>query len=396
MSEALRASQFARDPWPLVIGATAAQVIGGLVTVTLPFVVGGLMAGIPLSERDAGFVTSVELLALALTAIAIVPLLARFSFRTVTVVAVAVTLLAQGASVFAVSLSSITVLRGIAGIGEGALYAVSLSLIAARAINPDKVYGYFQVAWALGGVPIFAFGGQLTTAFAQRGIFALMEVATLVLAPLLLLIPGDRAGSGNEPTAKEARTSPVLGVLTLAAIGLYLVVSAGIYAFTTPLGERAGVGTDAIGYTLTVGTVIGVGGAAAATALNVRWGRMIPISGFFVAFTLDVLALCFWRDSIVFIVALVAATVIFYFSVPYMFGLAAALDRSGRWAAAAGSAYLLGYAAGPAAGGIVIAGSGYAGLGVASVVVTAVAFALSVIVCRRLDAAAPPVIAVGG
>ena len=29
----------------------------------------------------------------------------------------------------------------------------------------------------------------------------------------------------------------------------------------------------------------------------------------------------------------------------YLFGLAAALDRSGRWAAAVGSAYLLGFAA---------------------------------------------------
>jgi predicted MFS family arabinose efflux permease len=396
MSEALRVAQPARDPWPLVIGATAAQLIGGLITITLPFAVGGLMAGIPLSERDAGFVTSVELLALAITAIAIVPLLARFSFRTVTVAAVVVMLLAQGASVFAVSLTLITMLRGIAGIGEGALYAVSLSVIAARSINPDKVYGYFQVAWALGSVPIFAFGGELTTAFAQRGIFALMEIATLALAPLLLLLPGDRVSRGTDSAAEEPRTSPMLGILTLAAIGLYLVVSAGVYAFTTQLGERAGVGTDAVGYTLTVGTLIGVAGAAAATALNVRWGRMIPISGFFIAFTLDVLALCLWRDPIAFTVALIVATIIFYFSVPYMFGLAAALDRSGRWAAAAGSAYLLGYAAGPAAGGIVIAASGYAGLAVASVIVTAVAWALTVIVCRRLDAAARPVIAVEG
>lgn len=58
-----------RDPASLVVGTIAAQVIGGLVTQMSPFMIAGLMGGLSLSERDAGFVVFVDLLILAVTAI---------------------------------------------------------------------------------------------------------------------------------------------------------------------------------------------------------------------------------------------------------------------------------------------------------------------------------------
>jgi predicted MFS family arabinose efflux permease len=382
----------ARDPASLVVGATAAQVIGGLVAQMSPFMIGGFMAGLSLSERDAGFVASIEFLTLAITSIAIAPVLPRFSYRRIGLVAVALALLAQGASIFSASLQSLVLLRGLAGIGEGALCAVSLSIVASRCRNPDKVYGYFQVVWALGSVPLFAVGGELTATYAHRGILALIAGVTLALAPLLLLIPDARA-KRDETAADTARASPSLGLMTLAAIVLNLTASAGIYAFIAPLGERAGLDTGAVGYAMTLSSLVGLAGAGAATALNVRWGRAVPISGFSVGSMVVTLVLCLSHDPTAYVIALVAWGAIYYFSIPYLFGLAAALDRSGRWAAAAGSAYLLGFAAGPLAGGAVIAATGYAGLAVAGVALTAAAWGLAMIVNRRLrgtaDAALP-------
>lgn len=382
----------ARDPAFLVVGAIAAQVIGGLVAQMSPFMIGGFMDGLSLSERDAGFAASVEFLTLAVTAIAIAPVLPRLSYRHVGLVAVAMALLAQGASILSGSLASLALLRGLAGVGEGALWAVSLSIVASRSRNPDKVYGYFQVVWALGSVPLFAVGGQLTADFAHRGVLALIAGVTLALAPLLLLIPDARASS-DEAAADAARASPLLGVMTLAAIVLYVTASAALYAFSAPLGERAGLDTGAVGYTLTVASLVGLAGAGAAAALNIRWGRALPISGFCVVFALVTLALCLSHNPTTYVVALVASVVIYYFSIPYLFGLAAALDRSGRWAAAAGSAYLLGFAAGPLAAGAVIATAGYAGLAAACVAITAAAWGLAMVVNRRFSGtirASPP------
>jgi predicted MFS family arabinose efflux permease len=375
-----------RDPMSLVVGAVAAQVIGGLVTQMSPFMIGGFMAGLSLSERDAGLIASLELLALAATSIIMAPILPRLSYRRAALCAVIVAVLAQGASIFSNSLASLALLRGLAGVGEGALCAISLSVVASRSSNPDKVYGYFQVVWALGSVALFAIGGQLTAIYAHYGILSFIAGVTLTIAPLLLFIPDVRARSSDGAEMKVEQASPLLGVMTLASIALYLTASAGIYAFSTPLGERAGLDASAVAYVLTVASLVGLAGAGAATALNVRWGRAIPISGFCVAFVLVTLVLCLSRDPTAYIVALVGSAVIFYFSVPYMLGLAAALDRSGRWAAAACSAYLLGFAAGPLVGGVVIAAAGYGGLAAVCVVITAAAWGLAMVVNRCLDA----------
>jgi predicted MFS family arabinose efflux permease len=382
MTECQRAS---KESVSLVVGVVAAQVIGGLVTQMSPLVIGGLMAGLSLSERDAGFVASVEFITLAITAIAIAPVLRRFSCRRVGLVAVALTLLAQGASIFGASWASFAFLRGIAGIGEGALYAVSLSVVASHCSNPDRVYGCFQVVWALGSVALFSIGGELTAAFAHRGILALMAGATVALAPLLLFIPDACAKSGDSTPADPPLASARLGIMTLTAIALYLTVSAAVYMFSAPLGERAGLDTSAVGHALTVASLVGVAGAGAATAINVRWGRAIPISGFCMGFSFVVLALCLSRDPMTYVVALVASVIFYYFSIPYLFGLAAALDRSGRWAAAAGSAYLLGFAAGPLVAGAAIGALDYAGLCAVCVAFTAGAWGLAMFVNRRVS-----------
>lgn len=141
--------------------------------------------------------------------------------------------------------------------------------------------------------------------------------------------------------------------------------------------------TTAVGYTLTIASFVGLIGAAAATALNVRLGRAMPISAFCLGYALIALVLCLLQNSTAYVIALVGSVILYYFSMPYLFGLAAAIDRSGRWAAAAGSAYLLGFAAGPVLGGVVIAASGYTSLSAVCVAMTAVARILAMIVISR-------------
>src|SRR5262245_10290681 len=96
-----------RDPASLVVGAISAQVIGGLVPQMSPFMIAGMMDGLSLSERDAGLVVFVELLTLALTATLTGAALSRVSYRRVGFLAVALTALAQVASIFTDSPTSI-------------------------------------------------------------------------------------------------------------------------------------------------------------------------------------------------------------------------------------------------------------------------------------------------
>ena len=374
----------AGDPLKFVIAVLAAQVIGGLVTQMSPLVVGGVIIGLELTEQQAGYVAFAEFIVLSITAIVIAPFLPGLSCRLLCFSAAGVAVAAQLFSVLLTDLNLIVAVRCIAGVGEGLVYAASLAAVASRSANPDKLYGYIQVTWAILSTLLFTAGGYLTDLFAHRGIYGMIAGITIFLVVFMKWLPTEVRAPIKSVDKEESSAPPWMGITTLAGIFIYLTASAAIYTFTAPLGERAGLSTSQVGYALTTGSAVGFTGAVLATWLNVRKGRVIPISVFSVAFSIIAVVLCINIHPAVYVVALVLSVVFFYFSVPYLFGLAAALDRQGRWAAAAGSAYLLGFAVGPAFAGTMIEWYDYIGLGVASVIATILAWILLLLVARNL------------
>lgn len=373
------------DPLKFVVAVIAAQVVGGLVTQMSPLVVGGVIIGLELTEQQAGFVAFAEFIVLSVTAIVIAPFLPKLSFRPLCLAAAVIAVIAQLCSIVMTNLPLLVAMRCIAGVGEGLVYAASLAAVASRSTNPDKLYGYIQVTWAVLSSILFSVGGYLTDLYAHRGIYGLIICITLLLMILFRWLPTGGSASTRAMDTEASATPPWMGLVTLAGIFIYLTVSAAIYTFTAPLGERAGLSTSQIGYALTTGSVVGFAGAVLATWLNIRKGRAVPIAAFSAAFSIIALVLCVNTHPVVFVVALVLSVLFFYFSVPYLFGLAAALDQQGRWAAAAGSAYLLGFAVGPAFAGTMIEWYDYIGLGVASVIAAILACIPLLVVVRNLQ-----------
>ncbi len=373
-----------KDPIVFIIAVLAAQIIGSLITQLSPLALGALMTGLELSEQEAGYVVFAEFLVLSITAIIAAPYIPRYSYRRLCIYAVTLTILAQLASIFFTSLNAVVVARCIAGLGEGLIYAVSLAAVASRSANPDRLYGIFQITWALLNMVLFTVGGHMSSLYAHRGIFGLVAVVSIVLAVFLAKLPDDVIEAGKAEQDDSNIASPLMGMVTLAGIFVYLTVSAAIYTFTGPLGSRAGLSTTQIGYALTAGSIIGLSGAALATWLNIKKGRFIPITTFCPSFAGLAIVICVFSNPIIYIAALMLSVVFFYFSVPYLFGLAAALDKQGRWAAAAGSAYLLGFAVGPAFAGSMIEWFGYPGFGISCAIGSIVAWLLLMIVVRDL------------
>ena len=171
----------------------------------------------------------------------------------------------------------------------------------------------------------------------------------------------------------------------LPGLFVYITFTSALYTFSAPLGERAGLTTTQIGYALTAQSGIGFFGALAASWFNVKHGRMAPVTVFLSAFSIIALVLCTNTNPYIFVLFQSLSGIFFYFSVPYLFGLAAALDEQGRWAAAAGSAYLLGFASGPGVAGIAVETVGYPGLGMACAISFATTWILFGLVIKRLN-----------
>ena len=99
-------------------------------------------------------------------------------------------------------------------------------------------------------------------------------------------------------------------------------------------------------------------GAGLVVAFGTRWGRTLPIACGTLAAVVGNAAFYRSASPLVYAAANIATAITWFFVVPYLLGLCAAFDRSGRSAALAGLSSKLGLASGPyAAAALLGAGS---------------------------------------
>ena len=373
-----------KDALSFVLAVISIQMMGGFASALPPLILGGLMAGLSLSESQAGSILFIELAALAFAALASASILTRFRYKTLCFIAVSIVITANIFTVFfADTFLSVSICRLFAGLAAGILYAVAVAAVASLSTNPDRLYGLIQVAWAASNLLMYSLGGYLSEFYAYRGVFALIGVATIVLVPMIRYLPEVESRKSGSKTKKLEFLAT--GVIAYAAVFIYLVGSAALFVFSEPLGIRAGLTRSQIGLAFSAASVIGLGGAAFATWLNIRKGRTLPITLMLLLFIFDAVIICGTQNSVVYIGALVFQTVLYFFSVPYCFGVGAALDRQGRWAAAIASAFLIGFAVGPGLGGYVIEWSGYDGLALLVVISCVLSWLLFMVVIRQIN-----------
>ena len=147
----------------------------------------------------------------------------RIRIRVACAMAAGVAVLFQLISICLTDYYLVAVVRCIAGIGVGFVYAASLAAIGSHSRNPDQVYGYVQVTWALLSVVLFSVGGHLTEQYNHQGIYALILFLSFLLMPCLKFMP-EKIAVTEDGIEKEnsGNVSNLWGCLTLIAIFMYL------------------------------------------------------------------------------------------------------------------------------------------------------------------------------
>ena len=278
------------------------------------------------------------------------------------------------------------IIRVVAGVSEGVIYAVSLAAVASPSRNPDRLYGLFAVSWALMGFVMFGIGGFLSEMYAHRGLYAMTGVSTLLVLPFLRGLPAAKAAVHQQ---SKYNISIYVVVLVNLSMFSYMAGASALYSYSEPLGARLGLSASEIGLALSTAMIIGLGGAILATWLNIRFGRILPITTVIVLFTIYALMLCNTESASVYFVGLSLTGVYYFFSLPYSYGVASALDKKGRLAAAVGFAFLVGSSVGPL-GGHIVDWKGYSGLGSAIAASAVIGWILMMAVIRQLNTGSAP------
>jgi len=351
---------------PMTIAAAVAlSCIGVFGLLPQPLVVGALQDTLGFSSQQAGLVTAAEVFGGALASIFAAFWIQRVNWRLAALFAVAVVLLGNLLSSFQESYLSLLALRGAVGFfGEGTAFVVGISVIS-NTSKTDRNFAYSIAAQVAFGVVAFATLPFSVASFGLGGILIPLGVITLLIAPLVRWLPTassrqhDATAAGLTGGAGPALLA--LGILLIWCIGL-----GGIYAFEERIGVAGGLEQTRVGSALAVAVAVGFLGAISASWVANRWGRILPVT---VALLAQVGAIALLQGALSWIQFAVFASVFHFFwnfTGPYLMGMVASSDASGRIAVLMPAAQTGGFAAGTAlAGNLMTGGSMLAANGVA-------------------------------
>jgi predicted MFS family arabinose efflux permease len=372
---------------------TLAHVVGMVDMVALPVWIGALMQHYRYSPPQAGITVTLFLFGVVIASGIFAPRFNRLPKRAAaaggfTVAAIAFYL----ASLLPVEAASFQVLAGLhtlAGLGVGCALTFTHGCIG-RSGNPHRLFavvnialGVFALAF-LGGVPQVL---QQTSAAMLFDIFAaLMGLAAVVTAMAFPAVASGPIAASLRASPSRPERIPRAAWFVISVVVCLTLNQAMVFSFVERIGAERGFGTDRVnGVLIALGLVNLLPGALAALLQN-RWSPVAvgiagPVGQAALALTMS--------SALTFAPYAVAASVYVFmviFTHNFLFGLLSRLDPSGRSAAATPAMMMVGSCIGPALGGVIVQGFGYAGLGWAACAVAAVAVLGMLTVRRHLPA----------
>lgn len=335
---------------PVLSEMLAAILMGGLgVTVIVSMPLLGPLFGhhFGVVGADIGIVSLANLLGTAAGSLFVTIRLDRLPWRRTSLVAAVLALTAQLLVAAMPGFVAAAVLETVTGLAAGVLLALS-SAIVGQAGQSDRGFAFIlalQAVVAVGclvGLPVVAERAGAPVAFAA------VALPFLAILPAAFLL---RPAANRHPAGPDAPSGGGWnrGVLALVAAHFLFSASVGIlWTFSAVLGGMSGLADIPMGLSLAVGNVAALFGSLAAAAINLRYGRILPLG--IVSLLLLVSAALFATETDMMRFNLACALYLLAWGggMPFFMGAVSQFDRGDRITALLPVLAFAGMAAGPA------------------------------------------------
>lgn len=340
------------------ITALSAYAMANVVFTLAPILVTVFMDHQSLTASQAGLVMSLDMLATVVPGFLLGKYLAGHKKRTL-LVAGSVAILAGNllSAVFS-GFMELAMIRIISGLGAGLLFGCANAMLATTS-DPVRAYGLATIGATLSGAALLFGLPLLIERFGSAGYYSAVAILAAGFAFIAMWKTRESAVSGSS-SAVEAAWSVGTSRLLLLAIGVVLLTipQEAYWGFAERIGIRAGASPELLGAVFAASYVCGMLASGLATWLSTRWGLMRMLT---IGFVLQALAIMTastsLRESLV-LGAMVFQTLALCFSAPYLFGLGAEADESGRFANVVVGLFYLTLAIGTYLGGLLIESMG--------------------------------------
>ncbi len=334
--------------WILSLSAAFAVAMNG--TMVAPMVVLAVSRLPGYGEATATMVAACEIAGIALYSL-FLPHLAKRHGRGVAVGGFALVIAGEATSFFLTDPALLSLARLVTGFGEGAIFGLVASRLAAKA-NAERLWGGVNL---IGGTTM----GLLLLALTvlpegQNGsvVFLLLAGFAAVMMPLALL--AGRKDTGPAPSVTPIRLSPIKMALTLAGVFCIYGVQAGQWAVAVFVAEQSKLGSAEIGIDLAVSSVVGfVGALLPALAGNGR-NRLPNMLVGFLLMAGSLYAFLNIPGGTAFLFSQICLNIGFYIITPYVTGLLTEGDADGALLSRVLIVALIGASIGTAAAGPIL------------------------------------------
>jgi predicted MFS family arabinose efflux permease len=312
----------------VVILAGVASVLVQLIT---PILLVGYTNHLGLTETAAGYLIGAEMSGMAAASLGAALRVHRWSRSKLVLCGLLALAASNLLSIATSSFGTLVALRITAGLGAGAASAGMFASVAAMAA-PDRVFGAYTVATLGVAAVALSISPYLLGTFGVNGLFLLLAAAAVPAVVLMPWYPRHQAVPGHQPARTAASRLPYAPALLLLSVNLvYFTTTGGVWPFVGMIGTSAGLSLDKTAQTLAMSQIAGAAGAAVPFLLGTRFGRVLPLAIALVGSTASVLALLLRSgDYLIYAVAMQVFMFMWLVFFPYLMGVTATVDSSGR------------------------------------------------------------------
>lgn len=332
-------------PLPL-FAAILIGVIGAAVFIVQPGFVQGLVKYYHFSEQKAGYVASVEMWGIAATTVIIAFLVNRYNWRHILAVSLAMMVCGNFLSIFTNNATAFAGWRFLAGIGSGGLISLAFTIIGLTS-NPDRNFGYLIMAvLTFGALGLLVMPTALSMV-GMPGVLIFFTIFTLLGLPFVRYLPV--SGESHVQVEADAVDLPLWEkTMAVAAMLLYFVGQGVVWVYLFLIGVEGGASEQQVANGLTLSQFLGIAGAFAAVLINIRFGRLAPITIGILGGIIPLFFLFGEMGALVYGAAVCVYNFSWNMTHPFLLAALASFDRKGTVVTYGVAAQMLGLAIGPA------------------------------------------------
>lgn len=355
--------------------------------VTMPYVLGSIIERYGLSEGASGIVSSLQFGVMAVASVVLSVAVHKFDRRRMAIAAGALIVLAHVCALLADTWEVFLVSRVLTGLGEGA--ALSLGNAAAAGTRrPHHTFTILSFGMVATATPMYLSVPVVAEHVGAAAVYYVMLGMVLLCFPFLWRMPrGEHRAGYDAATSARDVWRPFPWVL-IAILCLYSANN-GLWAYSERIGKSIGLDSKTISSAFLVTVILTLLGPVVANLVQRRWGVWKPLTAAIGLQFAALVTLANASNGFNFFIGLICMNVLSQVLVPYLRGLTAFLDASGRLSAASVLSQTVGTMLGPFAAGVVLMGSAnYASVGWLMALVIVISWALCMRTALRADALA--------